>query len=74
MAIDEERWKKKIVQIKTYELPSALEERKMAYSAHAYVRRGMRYFYEWLIDESGHKLSDGPPICIALVGVPQRQQ
>ena len=46
---------------------AALQEtrnRKMARSAHAYVRGNTTKFYEWLDGETGHKLPAGPAIWI----------
>jgi uncharacterized protein (DUF2252 family) len=41
----------------------AEQRRKMARSAHAYVRGATRRFYEWL-DEGNHVIPDGPLIWI----------
>jgi uncharacterized protein (DUF2252 family) len=42
----------------------ATQQRKMARSAHAYVRGATRKFYEWLEQSNGHAIPDGPPIWI----------
>lgn len=41
-----------------------LRNRKMARSAHAYVRGNTRQFYEWLGTASGHAVPKGPPVWI----------
>jgi uncharacterized protein (DUF2252 family) len=38
--------------------------RKMARSAHAYVRGATAKFYEWLEQSQGHAIPDGPPLWI----------
>jgi len=40
------------------------QRRKMARSAHAYVRGATRKFYEWLEQSNGHAIPEGPPIWI----------
>ena len=40
------------------------QRRKMARSAHAYVRGATKKFYEWLEQSNGHAIPDGPPIWI----------
>lgn len=40
------------------------QRRKMARSAHAYVRGATKKFYEWLEQSNGHTIPDGPPIWI----------
>ncbi|MEP6604889.1 MAG: DUF2252 family protein [Nitrosospira sp.] len=41
-----------------------IRNRKMARSAHAYVRGNTNKFYEWLDSKTGHELPDGPAIWI----------
>jgi uncharacterized protein (DUF2252 family) len=41
----------------------AEQRRKMARSAHAYVRGATIHFYQWL-EQSQHSIPDGPPIWI----------
>jgi uncharacterized protein (DUF2252 family) len=40
------------------------QRRKMARSAHAYVRGATRKFYQWLEQSTGHLIPEGPPIWI----------
>ena len=40
------------------------QRRKMARSAHAYVRGATRKFHEWLEQSNGHAIPEGPPIWI----------
>lgn len=46
--------------------PSLNEQRnrKMARSAHAYVRGSTDKFYEWLVAQAPHSLPEGPPVWI----------
>ncbi len=45
-------------------LLNAIRNRKMARSAHAYVRGNTALFYEWMDDQSGNAIPQGPPVWI----------